>query len=194
MKKVYFSIATLFIFTMLVFLAYGFVKGSYENKHELSPLDKLLKEEVKVGELLEVSYSNSGDMLGNTDSIDVDLKEKVLKTSYADMHSDPLQIKEYKITNENVAKIKSIVERNNLPAFSFLEYDDTRFAYDAPTQYISLDYDNTSVGGSKFKTYGINYYFDIPEGGYELLNELVVYLRSLEKEENLIKEYLEERD
>lgn len=194
MKKVYSMCAISFIIMILVFIVYGIVKDANENKHELSPLDKLLKEKVEVGELIGVSYSNSGDMLGNTDSISVDLKEKVLKTKYANMHSDPLQVKEYKITNEDVAKIKSIVIRNNLPAFSFLEYDNTRFAYDAPTTHISLEYDNTSIGGSKYKTYGINYYYAIPDGGYELLNELVRYIRFLEKDENLIKEYLEESD
>ena len=110
-------------------------------------LYKLMDKEVKHGEYLKIKYSSSGDMNGNLDTIELDVKTGVLTTQYAAMHSDPIEVNEYKIKQEDIDRIIAIIEEYNLVAWSELPQDDTMFALDGPTRMIEIDC--ASLSGSR---------------------------------------------
>jgi len=192
-RKAWKVLAVILAIIAIVLMVFAFIKGKTKEESKYSKeLEKILKEKVEVDKLLSATYSNSGDMLGNIDSTTVDAENLKVVTKYANMHSDPIQVKEYKITEEDVKKIDKMIKDDNLLALSDLEIDETKFAYDAPSRVLSFDYDNSSIGGSRYKSYSINYIYAIPEDGYPLINAVKDYILSLCKEENLIKEYTEE--
>ena len=150
----------------------------------------ILKKNIKNDKLTNIYYSNSGDMNGNTDSTSIDVDKLILTTKYRSIHSDPLEVKEYKITKENINIINEIINKYNISSFSKLEMGDL-FAYDAPTKTLTLTYDNSSIGGSSYESYSINYYMKLSTNQKNQLNELTNYMFTLIEEENKIKEYKE---
>lgn len=190
-RKAWTILAVFLAIVALGLFIYVFIRDDKESKYS-KELEKILKEKVEVDKLLSATYSNSGDMLGNLDSVTVEANELKVVSRYADMHSDPIQVKEYKITKEDINKIDKMIKDDNLLALSDLEIDENKFAYDAPSRVLSFTYDNSSIGGSKYKSYSINYVYAIPDDGYPLINAVKDYIISLCKEENLIKEYMEE--
>ena len=69
-------------------------------------LKKIIKDKKDLGELLEITYSNSGDSNGNTDFVSLDIKNMKMTTEYRNIHSDPLKVKEYKIESIDKQSIK----------------------------------------------------------------------------------------
>lgn len=150
----------------------------------------ILKKNIKNDKLTNIYYSNSGDMNGNTDSTSIDVDKLILTTKYRSIHSDPLEVKEYIITKENINIINEIINKYNISSFSKLEMGDL-FAYDAPTKTLTLTYDNSSIGCSSYESYSINYYMKLSTKQKNQLNELTNYMLTLIEEENKIKEYKE---
>lgn len=155
---------------------------------KVGKIDMLLKR--KYGHLLTVTYSNSGDMNGNIDSITLDTNKKTIIKRYAVMHSDPIETKEYKITDEDIENVNEIIEKYKLQNLSKLPMGDL-FAYDAPTKTLTFIYDNSKIGGSSYESYNINYYMKLSKKDINHLNELTNYLSKLLKEDKLIKSYEE---
>ena len=150
----------------------------------------LIKKGIKTDKLISIHYSNSGDMNGNTDSTTLDVDKLTITTRYRAIHSDPLEVKEYKITKKDIDNITNIINKYKIPELSKLEMGDL-FAYDAPTKSLTLTYDNSSIGGSSYESYNINYYMKLSTKQKNQLNELTNYMFTLIKEENKIKEYKE---
>ena len=150
----------------------------------------LIKKGIKTDKLISIHYSNSGDMNGNTDSTTLDVDKLTITTRYRAIHSDPLEVKEYKITKKDIDNITNIINKYKIPELSKLEMGDL-FAYDAPTRTLSLTYDNSKIGGSFYETYSINYYMKLSKKQLNQLHELTNYLSTLLKEENIINEYQE---
>ena len=190
-RKAWTILAVFLAIIALGLFIYVFIRDDKESKYS-KELEKILKEKVEVDRLLSATYSNSGDMLGNLDSVTLDAKELKVVSRYADMHSDPIQVKEYRITKEDVNKIDKMVKDDNLLALSNLEIDENKFAYDAPSRVLIFDYDNSAIGGGRYESYNINYIYAIPDDGYPLINTVKDYILSLCKEDNLVKEYMEE--
>lgn len=141
-------------------------------------LYKLMDKEVKHGEYLKIKYSSSGDMNGNLDTIELDVKTGVLTTQYAAMHSDPIEVNEYKIKQEDIDRIIAIIEEYNLVAWSELPQDDTMFALDGPTRMIEIDC--ASLSGSRVPDfYTIYSHTKFPEGGWEIYSDFVKEIADL---------------
>lgn len=174
-------------YILAIIILIGIISLSIFIKKE-GKIDMLLKR--KYAYLLTVTYSNSGDMNGNIDSITLDTTKKIIKKRYAAIHSDPIEVKEYKINIEAINSINKIIEKYNLPNLSKLPMGDL-FAYDAPTKTLTFTYDNSKIGGSNYETYSINYYMKLSKKDIIHLNELTNYLNSLLKKDNLIKSYKE---
>ena len=145
---------------------------------------------IRYGNLLSVTYSRSGDMNGNVDSISLDTKKLLITTKYAVMHSDPLEVKEYSVTDKEVYKLSSMVDKKKLLELSKLPMGDL-FAYDAPTTTLSFTYDNSDIGGSSYDNYSINYYMEFSSSDRKKLKEFTDYLFSLVSEERLKRSYKE---
>ena len=190
-RKAWTILAVFLAIIALGLFIYVFIRDDKESKYS-KELEKILKEKVEVDRLLSATYSNSGDMLGNLDSVTVDAKELKVVSRYADMHSDPIQVKEYKITKEDINKIDKMIKDDNLLALSNLEINENKFAYDAPSRVLIFDYDNSAIGEGRYESYSINYIYAIPDDGYPLINAVKDYILSLCKEDNLVKEYMEE--
>lgn len=130
-------------------------------------------------------------MNGNIDMIDIDIKNLILKTRYSESVGIPIQVKEYKITEESVNKLIELIEKYNFVAWDGLPLDSEHIALDAPSKHITLTYDNSSIGLEKLKYYNISYNTKIPQDGYKLLNEFTNYIFSLKIDDNIINTYIE---
>lgn len=146
-------------------------------------LKKIIKNKKDLGELLEITYSNSGDSNGNTDFVSLDIKKKKMITEYRCIHSDPLIVKEYKVNNYDV--ILDYINKYNIPAWNTLPIDPNHIALDAPIKTITFSYQNNN----KVEYYNIDFNMMIEPLGRNILNDFVKEFLLLKKKENLIKEY-----
>ena len=144
----------------------------------------------KCDKIISISYSNSGDMLGNVDSTTLNEDKMIMTTKYATTHSDPIEITEYRVSKEDIEKINAIIKKNNIHKLSKLPMGDL-FAYDAATPILTITCDNSKIGGSSLEFYSINYYMKLSKKNREQLKEVTDNLFSLKKEENKIKTYTE---
>lgn len=182
MKKILIIIILIIIILiLLIFL----------NRKKDTSINKLLNKKVEYDKLLKIEYSNSGNSNGNIDSISIDIDKLILTKRYREEIGIPIEATEYKITKENIEYLKNYIEKYNLVAWSFLEIDDDNIILDGSVVNICFIYDNSKINGEKYKTYSISYANKIPKDGYKILNEFNNYIFSLEKEENLIKKYIE---
>lgn len=157
-----------------------------------SGMDMVFNKSVKYGKLLSVSYSNSGDMNGNTNIIRLDVEKLLVITQYAVWHHDPLEVKEYSITQNDVDILSSMIKEENILKLSKLPMGDL-FAYDAPTTTLTFVYDNSNVGGSSYDNYSINYYMKLSNKDYTKLKRITNYLNSLVRKDNMVRSYKEDR-
>ena len=157
-------------------------------------LRDLLDKEILTGKLTKIIYSNSGDMNGNVYEIIIDTEKLSLVESKKNEISDPLEVKEYSVTEEDINNLKDMIKEYNLPAWSTLEIDNELIVLDGSTPNLVLYFDNTDIGGSYFTTYSINHYMKLPEGAMNLLNTFEKNIFDLRKEESLIKEYTKENE
>ena len=193
MKKVFIiSGICLTIIIAIVFIVYKNNNVNYNNNYS-KELNKLLNKKVKYGELLGISYSDSGDMRGNVDSVDIDVNKLLLISRLSDGMEDNILVTEYKISKDDIAYLENMIKEYNFIAWDGLPFDINRAPLDASTPNLTFRYNNSSIGGSTFESYNINFYNKIPNDGYPILHKFVDYLYSLEKEENLINSYEEER-
>lgn len=174
------------VILLIIGIACIIIKKNIENNimdgpgmiNENAELYDLIAKEVKHGEYIKIRYSSSGDMNGNLDTIELDVKNGVLTTQYAAMHSDPIEVNEYKIKQEDIDRIISLVERYNLVAWSTLEEDETMFALDGPTRMLEIDC--TSLKGSIVSDrYNIYSHAKFPKGGWEIYSDFIKELADL---------------
>lgn len=181
-KKIYVLILCVLIVLLLIFLY--FLKG--RNKSEENKKD--------YGKLMEVSYSCSGDMLGNHYKISLDTQNNVLSVSDAKMHSDPILIREYKVlSNDKVDHIKSLISDFDLPKLSDAENDDNLFVYDACTPHFTFIY-KTGKKSYDQEYYSFSMYYKMTRFESEALYKIKKDLESLQIADNLINEYYKESD
>lgn len=153
-------------------------------------LRSLINKQVPHDKLIRITYSNSGDSLGNVDVIELDITNLVIRTKYTDSISNPVTIKEYSITEDNIKDIEEYVNKYNLIAWAGLPIDTDLIALDAPEKSIKLTYDNRSIN-NEIEYYTISYNSKIPREGYPILNDLIIKLSALLNDNNLINEYQE---
>ena len=155
-------------------------------------LDKIINSKIETGILTSIRYSRSGDMNGNIDTTTLNIKEKTIITNYKAIHSDPLEVKKYKVSDEDINSIIDFINKYNLPAWSKLPSDPELYPLDAPSRILILEYDNSSVNGSEYESYSIDIHTMIfPKDTIKIVNDLINQMKSLIKEENLLKEYID---
>ena len=72
-------------------------------------LNKIINKKTDSGELISISYSCSGDMLGNISSSTLTMETKLLLVKERVVHSDPLTTATYKVSDKDVKEIKDTV-------------------------------------------------------------------------------------
>ena len=146
-------------------------------------IKKIIKNKADLGNLVEITYSNSGDMNGNTDFISLDIKKKKMTVEYRTVHSDPLKIKEYKI--DNIDKLLEMISEYNLPGWNIIPIDPSIIALDAPIKTITFSYEKDN----KIDYYNIDFNMMIEPYGRDILNDFLKELFLLKNKDNLLKEY-----
>ena len=132
---------------------------------------------------MEITYSNSGDVNGNTDFVSLDVKKMKVTTEYRTNHADSLKVKEYNVTSIN--KILEYIDKYNLPAWRVLPINTEMINMDNPIKTIIFSYKKNN----KEEYYNIDFNMDIEPFGRDILNDFVKEFLLLKKKENLIKEY-----
>ena len=149
---------------------------------------KLINKEKKYDELTKIVYNSSGDMNGNIDCHEFDIKNLEIITEYRQEMGEDIKETKYKITEDNINTIKDYINKYNFPMWDNLEFDENEFILDGPSTSIVFYYNNEKIDGRFFETYSINHNYKMPEMARKNLNEFEKYLFSLEIEENIIKE------
>ena len=143
-------------------------------------------------ELLSITYSNSGNMNGNVDKVELIVKEKIIKVERKEYHSDPLQVVEYSVSEKDINELIDQIKEYNFPMWKDLPEDSEMFALDAPVRNMIFTYNNDKIGGHQTEWYTIDYDSKIPQDGREALLSFEKTLKEAIKEENKVKEYTEE--
>ena len=146
-------------------------------------LKKIIKNKKDLGELIEITYSNSGDSNGNTDFVCLDIKKMKMITEYRSMHSDPLKVKEYRV--DNIDKILEYIDKYNIPCWNSLPIDTNHLVLDAAIKTVVFSYKKDD----KIDYYNIDFNMMIEPFGRDILNDFVKEFLLLKKKDNLIKEY-----
>lgn len=183
MKKELIVFLILLTIIVVVSLTLRYKFPDKKNKYS-KELDRLLNNKVFHGEITNVRYSKSGDMNGNIDSIDIDLKRKILTKEYSIGIGEENTITTYKITNEDVTNIINIIEKYNFIGWKDLPFNEDEVVLDASVTSL---YFVTTDENNKYLSNSINYDTKIPKDGYPLLKEYTDYIFSLLKEENIIE-------
>ena len=146
------------------------------------------------GTLVEVSYSCSGNMLGNHYGITLDIENNILSVENAEIHSDPILQKTYNATDKNtIEDITNLINDLDLPKLSNSEIDENLFVYDACTPTFGFVY-KTGKNSYDKKYYSVSMYYKMTQIEYDAFYEIKKDLESLEIENNLISELYKETD
>ena len=184
-KKVLTIIGCIVFIVLIGFITYKLVNKDSKPNVVKTELDKLKEKKVDKNKLVSIHYSNSGNIRGNIYYIDLDIDSMIISEQKSDSHNEDINVKEYKVTEEDINKIKEEIDKYNFPAWYDLPMSDM-IIYDAPSQSISFNYDN--------KKYTV--YFDrkMENDTKKVLINFRDYYKSLIKEENKVNEYTKKRE
>ena len=146
-------------------------------------LKKIIKDKKDFGKLVEITYTNSGDVNGNTDFISLDVNKMKVTVEYRSNYSEPLKVKEYKVSN--IDKILKIIDEYNLPAWKVLPINPSNIILDAAIKTIIFSYEKDN----KIEYYNIDFNMEIEQFGKDILNEFLKEFFLLKNKDNLVKEY-----
>ena len=152
----------------------------------------LINKDRDYDKLLEISFSKSGNMEGNVDESTLYIEKEILIHKEKAVHSDPLQVTEYKVNKKDILKLLKQIDEYNFPAWKDLEEYNEITAIDAPSKKMIFTYDNSKNGGPELDWYVIDFDKKMPDDGYIALKNFKDDLLKLIKKENKIKEYEEE--
>lgn len=154
---------------------------------------KIKNMNVEYGTLKSVRYSSSGDMNGNIDSTELKRQEDgsyIIETRFKQYYFEPMQCKEYSLSQESVNELESIIKEYNLIYWDKIDAEDL-YILDGPQSSLDFVYDESVNGGSKYKSYGFSIDKEFAEEESKIIKEFKDKLLSLINNENLIREYTE---
>ncbi len=124
-------------------------------------------------EYLKVIYSASGDSNGNVDYIELDFKDKKLRTRYAENHMVDIEEKEFNVTDDDIDEIISYLNSNNIIKLSECKNEEGLFPLDGPMISLSIICSD--------KTYNIDWYCDFSKKERDNLRNLTKKMYNLQK-------------
>ena len=154
----------------------------------------ILTRNVRHGEYVEISYSSSGNMLGNTDETELDIKEKIVTTRFSQAHNEPIHVVKYKVEDKDIEEILEVVESYNYLLLSKRKTDTRMIALDGPSTNINIVTNDKPIGGYSKEYHRIYYDYKLSKKEREKIRELQNKLLSFVKEENKIDEFDEEQE
>ena len=143
-------------------------------------LKDLKEKKFDVGNLLNVSFSSSGGMMGMYFSENLSFETNELTVIDKEWHHGPKTQTIYKTDKKTVEELKKLIIDNNLVAWSELPIDPSMFAYDAPTAHMNLKFENYSANISTQVT--------MNQEERDIFFKVKELIASFIKEENVIKE------
>lgn len=161
--------------------------------NETFGLKKIKNMDVEYGTLTSIRYSSSGDMNGNIDSTEIKRQEDgsyIIEKRFKQYYSEPLQCKEYSVSQESVNELESIIKEYNLIYWDKIDAENL-YILDGPQSSLDFVYDESANGGSKYKSYGFSIDKEFAEEESRIIKEFKDKLLSLINSENLIREYSE---
>ena len=161
--------------------------------NETYGLKKIKNMNIEYGTLMSVRYSSSGDMNGNIDSTELKRQEDgsyIIETRFKQYYFEPIQCKEYSVSQESVNELESIIKEYNLIYWDKIDAEDL-YILDGPQSSLDFVYDESVNGGSKYKSYGFSIDKEFAEEESKIIKEFKDKLLSLINNENLIREYTE---
>ena len=186
MKRKYIYMIIAILLTAGGFIMFTKIKDMaslYDSDHKFKrniTLEKLRTVESAHGPLIRVTYSHGGGMQGDTNYTEL-YRDKdgkpFMRTSAAAMHYYPLIVHEYTADEEVFTVLRELIDRDNLSVWEDLPMSEF-MAMDAPSTIIEMYFDDSELGGRKFVSSRISYDYEIPEGGYDILNHFVDTLHS----------------
>ena len=145
------------------------------------------------GQLRSAYYSDSGNSLGNLYSVEAcrnDDGNMIVRVREAEMHSVPIEVREYRAPDDILDQIDAIVDQAGMKEWGELPPSEF-IALDAATTSINLEYENADPAEliPKYLRYSFN--DELPEGGRGAINGIYDLMMTYATEDNLINEYTE---
>ena len=138
-------------------------------------------------------FSDSGNMLGNLYMVEATRADDggiVVTIRESQMHSDPIEVREYQGSDDLLDRISAVVDRVGMKEWG--ELPPSQFiALDASTKSIRLAY-GCDDPDQLLPTY-LSYTFndELPDGGADAINEIHDLMMACTTQDNLIQEYVE---
>lgn len=114
------------------------------NKGAIS-LDELKSRKLDMGDLLSVSYTTSGGMMGQYYYTGLSFTKNEINTINQEWHHGDRIERIYKVDSDKVSEIKKIIIDNNFRAWSEVPVDRSMIAFDAPNSRMGLVFEKGSV-------------------------------------------------
>ena len=166
------------IFVILLTIITAIMLPRSNKKNYSKELNEIINKSKPRGDLVTIEYSNSGDMLGNVDVIELKKTEDkyILTTRYAQTHNDEIEERSKEISKKDWDNIQDKIDKYNFAMFSTLEMEDI-MVYDAATEVIKLTYTKDNIGDY----YNIYQYMKMPDDTRKVYNEIISDIKALAK-------------
>ena len=149
-------------------------------------------QENEYGALIEASFSDSGNSLGNlylVETAKADDGSLIVVKREAAMHSDPTTVREYRAPSDLLEQISAVVDAAGMKTWGELPQSEF-FAYDASTEHLTLRFASVDPGKVLGKIISMTEYDIQPDDG-KAFDAIQKLLEDCATEENLIREYTE---
>lgn len=145
------------------------------------------------GNLKSIEYSNSGNMLGNVYSVEAsraDDGSTVVTVREAKMHSDPVQVGEYRADDDLLDQIETVIDRAGMKEWGELPQGEF-IALDASTESLTMRFASADPAARWVPSLSYSENDELPEGGMEAIREIYQLMMSNTGADRLIRSYTE---
>ena len=168
-------------------------KGDNNDNNKYSKeLTKIMNMNVSSGTIKKISYSCSGDMLGNIYDNVIDIESETLIVSEREVHNEPLTIKTYKVSKDDLNELKNIINKYNMIAWDNFPKENKYEVLDACYPKVSIEFYLPKLHKDKY--IDLCTYQNLPDDALDIVLDLKKRITSLDQESNLIdtKELLDD--
>lgn len=165
-----------------------------QNKGKTMQINELIKKEKTYDKLVELGYNSSGNMRGNFYEARIDVEKKILTLKEKNEYYQPLNVKEYSLSDKDIKDLLNDIDKYNLPEWKCLEYDLDNVELDGPSRSIFFVYDNSKISKHRKDWYTIDLNSKVSDKGHEVLRNFRDKIINLMQDDNLVNEYVEEEE
>lgn len=143
------------------------------------------------GDLIGVMHYEGGGMEGGSHGLELSRQEDgsgLAVTRSAGSHVFPLVVREYRTDGEVFAALQELADRDKLALWEDLPEEEF-LALDAPSESLTLVYDDSALGGSSYNTFRISYDNVFPQGGGAVLQDFLNTIQAFVSSGDLMDQY-----